>query len=47
MMIGEDEDGKLEPFSPAPCVELTDNTPQEDGVENKMEDERKLPAIMC
>ena len=47
MMIGEDEDGKLEPFAPALCVELIANTPQDDGIEIKMEDERKPVAEMC
>ncbi len=47
MMIGEDMDGNLEPFAPALCVELIVNTPQGNRVEIKMEDERKLPAIMC
>ncbi len=47
MMIGEDEDGKLEPFSLALCVELIVNMPLEDRVKIKMEDERKLLALLC
>ncbi len=47
MLIGEDDKGKLEPFSPALCVELVVNTPQEDGVEIIEDSERKLPEMMC
>ncbi len=42
MMIGE-----LEQFEPDLCVELIVNMSQEDGVEIIVEDERKIPAIMC
>lgn len=47
MLIGEDEDGELEPFAPSLCIELITNTPQDSGVRINAEDERKMPAIMC
>lgn len=47
MMIGKDENGKLESSSPVLCVELIVNMQQDDGVEIKMDNERKLAAIMC
>ncbi len=47
MLIGEDEDGELEPFARALCIELIVNTPQDSGVQINAEDKRKMPAIMC
>ncbi len=47
MLIGEDDEGQLEPFSPALCVELIVNTPQEDGVEIIKDSKRKQPEMMC
>ncbi len=44
MLIGEDEDGELEPFAPALCIELIVNM-QDSGVQINAEDERKMPAI--
>ncbi len=47
MLIGEDEDGELEPFAPWFCIELIVNTPQDSGVQINSEYERKMLAIMC
>ncbi len=47
MLIGEDEDGELEPFAPDLCIELIVNIPQDSGVQINAEDEKKMPAIMC
>ncbi len=41
MLIGEDEDGELEPFSPALCFELIINIPQDSGDQINAEDEKK------
>ncbi len=45
ILIGEDEDGELEPFAPALCIVLIINTPQDRGFQINAEDERKMPAI--
>ncbi len=47
MLIGEDEDGKLEPFAHAFNIELIVNMPQDSGDQINAEDERKMPTIMC
>ena len=47
MLIGEDDNGELEPFAPALCIKLIVNTPQDSGVQINAEDKRKMPAIMC
>ncbi len=47
MLIGEDEDGELEPFAPALCIVLIINTPQDRGFQINAEDERKMLVIMC
>ncbi len=47
MLIGEDEDGELEPFAHALCIELIVNTTQDSGVQIYSEDKRTMPAIMC
>ncbi len=47
MLIGEDENDYLEPFSPVQCCELIVNTLQDKYVETEMEYDRKLASKMC
>ncbi len=47
MIIGEFEDGELELFATALCIKLIVNMPQDSGVQINIEDERKMPAILC
>ncbi len=47
MLIGEDEDGELEPFAHTFNIELIVNMPKDSGVQINAEDERKMPTIMC
>ncbi len=47
ILIGEDEDGELEPFAPSLCIKLIVNMPQDSGVQINSDDERIMLAIMC